>query len=55
MWVVFVTQILRRHNVCCNLYHLYVWVPEVDGVNKAVITNAAMLYALTRGKMQHGL
>ena len=54
MWVVFVTQFLRRLNVCCKLYHVADWVPEVDGVNKAVITNAAMLYALTSGKMQHG-
>ena len=54
MWVVFVTQILCRFNVCCKLYHVTVWVPELDGVDKAVITNAAMLYALTSGKMQHG-
>ena len=53
MWVVFATQILRR-NVCCELYHVAVWVPEVDGVNKAVINNAAMLDTLTSGKIQHG-
>ena len=45
MRVVFVTQIPRRLNVCCKLYHVAVWVPEVDGVNEAVITNAAMLDA----------
>ena len=54
MWVVFATQILRCRNVCCELYHVAVWVPEVDGVNKAVITNAAMLDALASGKIQHG-
>ena len=55
MWVVFVTQILCRFNVCCKLYHVAVWVPEVDGLDKAVITNAAMLDALTSGKIQHCL
>ena len=54
MWVVFVTQIPRRLNVCCKLYHVAVRIPEVNGVNKAVIANAAMLDALTSGKIQHG-
>ena len=53
MWVVFATQILRRLNVCCELYHVAVWVPEVDGVNKAVITNIMMLDTPTSGKIQH--